>query len=224
MLSFSKNLVFLSTPSGYWVRTGTDPDGNCFFNSYAYSIQPNAYRNMDISKRKQYVMKIKKYFSTKITPHDTDELIDVSFFELFLKHMSSLCEPAYKLPDLTKQPLHSISSYLDLLYTNHPSLKKNSTFQSNIQHISNQYYNTICDYVTQDGTWMFDSLIPLFMKKMEINIIIVSHETGLPITHYTLFEENSETIFMYHIHSHFESAGFYKNNIMERVFTEASFP
>ena len=67
MLLFSQHQQFRSTPEGSWVRTGTDPDGNCFFNAYAYSLQPNAYRAMTPAKRKQYIMRIKHFFSTKLT-------------------------------------------------------------------------------------------------------------------------------------------------------------
>jgi len=223
MLSFSEHRLFRSTPDGSWVRTGTDPDGNCFFNAYAYSVQPNAYRSMDAHKRKQYVMRIKQFFSSKLSHQDTLDLIDVSFFEVFLKAMTSVLEPTYKLPDLSKQPLQSISSYVELLYKTHPVLRTNEPFRRIIDEISEQYHARMREYVQRDGSWMFDTLIPLFMNKMEINIIMISHETGMPITHYAPLE-SCETIFMYHIHDHFESVGLYKNSLMKRVFEHASFP
>lgn len=223
MLAFSKHDVFCSTTEGHWTRTGTDPDGNCFFNAYAYSIQPTAYREMDPSRRKQYVMKIKHYFANKITQEDTFALIDVSFFEVFLKYMSSMYEPQYTLPDLSKQPLQSMASYVQLLSQTHPSLVQDPQFTGRVHDIAVQYHRRMEEYIRKDGTWMFDALIPLFMKKMEVNVMIISHDTKLPITHYPLFDY-PETIVMYHIGEHFESVGFYKQPVMQRVFPHASFP
>ena len=137
--------------------------------------------------------------------------------------MESVLEPMHKLPDLSKQPLQSISSYVDLLYKMHPELQHNEPFRGIVRDISDQYHSRMCDYVQSDGSWMFDTLIPLFMNKMEINIVMISHSTGLPITHYPSLD-SGETIFMYHIHDHFESVGFYKKGIMKRVFEQASFP
>jgi hypothetical protein len=133
-----------------------------------------------------------------------------------IDYMTSIL-PNKPLPNLEKEPLLSIQSYLTLLYQLHPSLKDDASFQQHVSNVITSYHTYICEYVKRDGTWMFDSLIPLFMKKMEINIIIISHATGLPITHYPLLS-NKYCIYMYHIDSHFESVGKYKNQIMKRVF------
>jgi hypothetical protein len=61
------------------------------------------------------------------------------------------------------------------------------------------------------------------MKKMDINIWIISDTTKERITHYPLGQARY-TLFMYHINDHYESVGLYKDKQMTRVFEHPFFP
>jgi hypothetical protein len=222
MLSFSTHKVFRVEGDKKWVRTGIDGDGNCFFHAYAYSVDANHIRSLTVSERKRYVMKIKNYLADRITFQDTLHLIHPDAFDYFLTVIQTIIHPL-TMPDLTTQPLLSLHSYIDLLYQKHPSLQKDKRFYDQMMPLLQQYHMSIQSYIRKDGTWMYDSLLSLFMTYMNINIVIISHDTGRPITHYPS-RTCAHTIYMYHSHDHYESVGVYQNDIMMRVFENSSFP
>ena len=218
MLPFSEHKIICMTNKGAWIRTGVDGDGNCFFHSYVYSLEATRFRSLSYEDRLKHVMTVKKYFSIHITEQDIIELIDVNNFEYLTNQIEKWIHPK-KGPDLSNQPLLSIKGYVDLLYVSYPELKQDEQFQSKLNYLYQTYHKQIQQYTERDGTWMFDSLIHLFMKKMDINIVLVSHETNKQITHYPSLD-TKYTIFIYHIHDHFESIGLFHNNIMKRIFEE----
>jgi len=205
------------TEHGSWIRTGTDGDGNCFFNAYVYSLEPTRYKELSYKERLEHVMLVKTYFANRITEMDVIHLIDMTHFELLTNQIEKWIRPR-KEPDLSKLPLLSIYDYVELLYKTYPDLK-NDTFQEQIKQLYQNYYHSIKRYVNEPGSWMFDSLIQLFMKKMDMNIILVSHDTNKQIDHYPLVE-TKYTILIYHIHNHFESIGFYHQDTIKRVFED----
>ena len=127
----------------------------------------------------------------------------------------------HKIDLSTSDPL-SLKDYLHMVYQTHPLLKTDSLFQQNINELIERYLYSIKKYIETDGTWMTDSLIPLFMKKLDVHIFFISKETNKTITHYPT-HNSSYCIFMYHANDHFESIGLYSNQIMKRVF-ESPFP
>lgn len=222
MLSFSVNKVVRETQHGSLVRTGTDPDGNCFFHAYLYSTEASTFKDLSYSLRLKRVIEIKNHFSNSITVDDVLDLVDVVSFEAILglieRHLKG-----YTLPDLSKQPLLSLRAYLLLIYGYHPKLSHEESFQYMIHLIQGEYHKKVQEYVRRNGAWMFDSYIILFMNKLKINIIMYSHTTNKPITHYPRYE-GIHTILMYHLTDHFESMGWYVNNTMTRVFSENELP
>lgn len=222
MLSFSTHKVFRIEGDKKWVRTGTDGDGNCFFHAYAYSVDANHIRTLNVVERKHYVMKIKNFVADRITLQDTLQLIHPDAFEYFLTIIQQIIDPL-PMPDLTQQPILSLYSYIELLYQKHPFLQNNKQFYDQMMPLLQNYYTSIQTYIRKDGTWMYDSLLSLFMKIMNINIVMISHETGKPITHYPS-RVCEHTIYMYHIHDHYESIGVYQNDIMTRVCENTNFP
>jgi len=173
-------------------------------------------------------MKVKHYFADHITSDHAIEFIDpVSFERLVVPIEHFLDQKKLSHPDLSTQPLLSIRSYVQLVTALHSleNLDKDPSFESLIQEIYHSYHQSIQSYVRRNGTWMFDSLIILFMNIMDINIMLLSHETSMPITHYPPID-TEYTIVMYHLDNHFESVGFYKDEAMTRVFTtkDLSFP
>ena len=154
------------TDKGAWVRTGVDGDGNCFFHSYVYSLEPTRFRSISYEERLKHVMTVKKYFSSNITKHDIVELIDVNNFEFLTNEIEKWIHPNNG-PDLSNQPLLSIKGYVDLLYISYPHLKQDEQFQSNLTYLYQTYHKQVQNYTETNGTWMFDSLIHLFMKKMD---------------------------------------------------------
>jgi hypothetical protein len=216
MLAFSEHKVFRVEGDCKWVRTGTDGDGNCFFHAYAYSVDASTFRGLNVEERKHYVMKIKRFLADRITLQDTLQLIHPDSFEYFLTVIQSIIQPL-AIPDLTQQPILSLYSYIELLYKLHPSLQNDKKFYDQMMPLLKQYHTSIQSYINKDGTWMYDSLLPLFMKIMNINIVMISHQTGKPITHYPS-RSCEHMIYMYHIHDHYESIGIYKEEIMTRVF------
>ena len=222
MLSFSTHKVFRTEDDRKWVRTGTDGDGNCFFHAYAYSVDANGFRVLSVAERKTKVMTIKQYVADRITLEDTLQLIHPDAFEYFLSVIETILNPL-PLPDLSKQPLLSLYSYIVLLYQQHPFLESNKQFYDQMMPLLHNYHKSIQTYMSKDGTWMYDALLPLFMKYVDLNIVMISHDTKQPITHYPS-RACKHTIYMYHIHNHYESVGLYQQNIMSRVFEKECFP
>lgn len=222
MLSFSENKVVRDYQHGSLVRTGTDPDGNCFFHAYLYSTEASTFKELSYPSRLQRVMEIKQYFANSITVDDVLDLVDVVSFEaihgLIERHLKG-----YTLPDLSKQPLLSLRAYLLLVYASYPDLSHEESFQYMIHVIQGEYHTKVQEYVRRNGAWMSDSYIILFMNKLKINIIMYSHATSKPITHYPPYE-GTHSILMYHLTDHFESLGWYTNHTMTRVFATNELP
>ena len=212
MLSFSTHQFF----SDSLIRTGTDPDGNCFFHAYLYSVNP-LYRDMNYQHRLQKALEIKEFFANKITVNDILDLIDVSTFETLIE-LIQIHLKGYNLPDLSKQPLLSFRDYLLLVYQLYPNLSHEESFQYMIHMLQNDYHKRVQDYIKKNGTFMVDSYIDLFMKKMNMNIIMYSHQTGKPISHYRQYTV-LHSIYMYHIPDHFESVGQIENGNVIRIFS-----
>lgn len=221
MLSFSSHDIFLQKGNARWVRTGTDPDGNCFFHAYAYSVEPNTFRELNKEQRKQRVMKIKKYIADHITFDDVYDLIHPEAFEKLVVLLDKQLLPLLP-PDLTNQPPLSLHQYIELIYKTHPILRENENLYKKIYPMLQHYYKSIVYYVREDGSWMYDALFPLLMKILNINIIMISHATGKKITHYP--QHNcTYHIYMYHLSNHYESIGLYQDNVMNRVFEKDEF-
>jgi len=216
MLAFSTHKVFAEQGDTRWVRTGTDPDGNCFFHAYAYCVEPNTFRDLNKEERRQRVLTIKKYVAEHITMDDIIDMIHPDAFEKFLPEFNKMIHPL-KEPDLRNQPPLSLRKYINLLYQTHPVLSQSDEFKEKMYSLLFSYKSSIQNYVLQHGTWMFDALFPLLMRILQVNIIIISHETGKKITH-TRQHNSPHTIYIYHVHDHYESVGAYQNNIMCRVF------
>jgi hypothetical protein len=229
MLAFNQHAVFNNQvregEGDYcWVRTGVDADGNCFFNSYVYSLDPTLYRSLSYSDRLNHVMKVKQYFSDHITLEHAIQLIDPSSFEqLIIPIETFLKERSLSCPDLRKQPLLSIEGYNQLVLSLHPTLETDTDYMTLITSIYHMYHRMITNYVQQNGSYMFDSLIMLFMKIMDMNILLISDKTGKQIPHYNTIA-TKYTILIYCLDNHFESIGQYKDNMMKRVFEKISFP
>ncbi len=223
MLPFSEHDVFTDTEKGKWIRSGTDGKGNCFFHAYVYSLDASNLKTLNEEERLAYIMHVKLIFSKRILLSDTTNLIDVNTFDNLVQIINKYLPHGLNPPDLSKQPLLSIGDYVKLICSTHQELHTNDLFQSQVSSILQNYHRTIVEYVKRDGSWMFDSLIDLFMKKMDINIWLISDDTKSRITHY-IEHKTKYTIFMYHISGHFESIGFYKDNTIQRVFENPSFP
>ena len=221
MLPFSSHKIFLEKDNTAWVRTGTDGDGNCFFHSYVYSVEPNTFRELDIHQRKSRILKVKKYVADRVTFDDVYDLVHPDAFEKISEIINQRVAPL-SIPDLKNKPPLSLRQYIELIYDTHPILRKNDDFYKKIYPILQHYYNFIVDYIKQDGTWMYDALFPIIMKKLNINIIFISHDTSKKITHYPTYN-CKYTIYIYHITNHYESIGLYKDGCMHRVFEKDEF-
>ena len=224
MLAFSTHDIFLSKDNGGWVRTGVDGNGNCFYHAYVYSMDATTVSRLPKAQRLDYVMRIKNEFADRITFNDTSDLIDMNAFDSLVQLIHVyLIKKQLAFPDLSNEPLFSIGEYVALLCQLHPMLRTDPDFHSHVVAILKQYHTSIQEYVRRDGSWVFDSLIDLFMKKMDINIWLISHTTKTRITHYPIGNARY-TIFMYHINDHYESIGWYQNKQMTRVFEHPSLP
>jgi hypothetical protein len=224
MLAFSQHHVFRHTDKGDWVRTGVDGDGNCFYHAYAYSMDASTVSQLSKQQRLDHVLTIKHEFANRITFNDTSDLIDMSSFDSLVQLIDIyLAKKQLKFPDLSKEPLYSIGEYVALLCQLHPVLQSDTEFHRHVVSILKQYHASIQEYVRRNGTWVFDALIDLFMKKMDINIWIISDTTKERITHYPLGQARY-TMFMYHINDHYESVGLHKDKKMTRVFEHPFFP
>jgi hypothetical protein len=221
MLPFSSHKIVSINPilkNQTPVRTGIDADGNCFFHSYLYSVEAPTYKDLPYDKRLQRAMEVKHFFADLVTIDDILDIIDIVSFEtiqgLIEKHLKG-----YQLPDLSKQPLLSLRSYLLLVYDLYPHLTTDQAFQYMIYLLQNEYVEHVKQYIKRGGSWMIDSYIELFMKKLKINIILYSFETNKKITHYRYYD-GPLSICMYHITDHFESIGSYdiSTQKMTRIF------
>jgi hypothetical protein len=224
MLPFSTHEIFKVNGDNKWIRTVTDQDGNCFFHSYAYSVEANEFRKLSMEDRKKRILTIKSYIADNISLEDSISIIFPDMFESYINSIEFIMKKVDLEPiDLSKQPLLSIKEYNQLLYKKYPILLQYEPFSENIKSFMSMYHSSLQRYIKSDGTWVFDSIIPLIMKILSINIIIISHDTLLPISHMKM-NECPYTIYMYHIHNHFESVGLYKDEKMTRVFEKIYVP
>ena len=161
---------------------------------------------------------LKNYFSNHIELEDDMNFFDTNHFEELMNAVEKKLHPL-KGPDLSKEPLLSFRSYMNLVYKLHQSLQTCHEFNLFIKNLGNQYHRMIKHYVERNGSWMFDSLIELFMKTVDMNIVLISDETKLPINHIRPYS-SQYSMFIYHIHNHFESIGLYRNEVMKRIFEE----
>lgn len=222
MIPFSTHSIIKQDHDKTWVRTGTDADGNCFFHAYAYSVEANEFRTKTKEERKQRVLSIKHFVAERISMEHVLNSNHPELFEYILVDLEKYLSPLV-LPDLSNYPLLTIQSFLGILYKTHPSLESLSTFQHYLHSQLQFHHQRLKDFVRHDGSWIYDSLMPIIMSILQVNIIIISHETQKPITHVTqgLFPH---TIYLYHVHDHFESVGLFENDFMKRVFDKNIFP
>jgi len=217
-LSFSEHRVL----RGNWIRTGTDPDGNCFFHAYLYSVEPHTFRERTLEERRQRVHTVKAYVASHVTNDHVLDLVDITAFEPLHESISRYARHKEWTPvDIKDRGIISFRDYFALIP---PEWYNDPEFQTYIQQWNHYYAESTRSYLARDGAWMVDHLFPLLMKLLHVDIQFISAETNRPITHggeMKCFEKTCNTygIIMYHLGGHFESIGLIEEGSVTRVFT-----
>ncbi len=206
------------TPFGVLFSTRTDPDGNCFYHAYLQSVEDSTYSTYSTEDRKKRVQVIRNYIQEHLTPEDIFELVDTQSFENLKKFIDGYLTATKRQPIVYHESDMSIRGYVKAIEKTFPGIDKEEGFVQRVQQLIVNYGNQVADYFSKDGTWMNDTFIPLFSKKLQVDIVFISSRTGNPIQ-LAVRQNLPAVIVMYHTGDHFESMGIDARGEKIRVFT-----
>jgi hypothetical protein len=206
------------TPFGQLFSTRTDPDGNCFYHSYLQSVEDSTYSLYNREDRLKRVKAIRDYITEHLTPEDIFDLVDTQSFENLKKYIDTYLASTERPPLDYHDAEMSIKGYVKAIENAYPGIDKEAGFVSCVQNLIVAYGNQIAKYFSKDGTWMNDTFIGLFCKKLQVDIVFLSSRTNQPIK-LALRQGFPAVILMYHTGDHFESLGIDTGKEKIRVFT-----
>jgi hypothetical protein len=206
------------TPFGRLFSTRTDPDGNCFYHSYLQSVEDSTYSTYTREERLKRVKVIRDYITEHLSPEDIFELVDTQSFENLKKYIDAYLTSTNRAPIEYHDADMSIKGYVKAVEKAYEGIDKEQKFVTQVQNLIVSYGNQIAKYFSKDGTWMNDTFISLFCKKLNVDITFLSSRTNLPIK-LALRQGFPAVIVMYHTGDHFESMGIDTGKEKVRVFT-----
>jgi DNA-binding transcriptional MerR regulator len=206
------------TPFGKLFSTRTDPDGNCFYHSYLQSVEDSTYSLYDKADRLKRVQVIRNYIHENLTPEDIFELVDSQSFENLKKFIDSYLISTKREPIEYHGSDFSIKGYVKEVENKYVGINKEDDFVKHVQRLIVAYGNQVSEYFAKDGSWMNDTFIPIFSKKLQVDIVFISSRTGGPIK-LAVRQNFPAVIIMYHTGEHFESMGIDTGFEKIRVFT-----
>lgn len=216
-----ESYIVQDTPFGKLFSTGTDPDGNCFYHSYLQAVEDSSYSLYDQADRLKRVQVIRNYIQDHLTPEDIFELSDSQSFENLKKFIDSyLISTKREAVDYNGSDF-SIKGYVKELENKYDGINKEDGFIKRVQLLIVSYGNQVAGYFAKDGSWMNDTFIPIFSKKLQVDIVFISSRTGAPIK-LAIRQNFPAVIIMYHTGEHFESMGVDTGTEKIRVFTPES--
>ena len=218
MYALERSRVLSHTPYGELIVTSSDTDGNCFFHSYLQSTEQETYSSYSKEKRLQRVASIRDYIDKKLSPSDIYELVDPVSFEAIQNVIDRWLTKHKYEPIVFHSDKMSIRGYVEEIDKKYPGVIKDEHFISHIHELIQYYGKEIRSYFRKNGTWMNDSLIPLFGKIMKVDILFISSRTNKPIS-LALRGGYQHVLIMYHSGDHFESMGIVTKTDILRVFT-----
>jgi hypothetical protein len=207
------------TPFGKLFSTRTDPDGNCFYHSYLQAVEDSTYSSYSAENRKKRVQVIRSYIQENLTPEDIFELVDTQSFENLKKYIDEYLTATRRKPLEYHQSDMSIKGYVKAVEKAYDGIQKEEGFVKRVQLLIVNYGNQVAEYFSKDGTWMNDTFIPIFSKKLQVDIVFISSRTGAPIQ-LAIRQNFPAVIIMYHTGDHFESMGIDTGKEKIRVFTQ----
>lgn len=212
------NRLLKKTPYGNLFITSTEGDGNCFYHAYLQSVEDSIYSKYSIDQKKKRVMVIREYLQKMLTPEDVFYIIDpVSFDNIKQLVDKYLIENGMKPVDYMSGNL-SLGGYVEFLEKTFPGIDAKPEFIKHIQQTMDAYGNQIASYLRTDGTWMTDTFIPYFSKKLQLDIEFISSTDNKPVQ-LSIRNGFPAVILMYHTGGHFESIGVQTDKEVIRVFT-----
>ena len=206
------------TPFGKLFSTRTDPDGNCFYHAYLQAVEDSSYSTYSLEDRKKRVQVIRNYIQDRLTPEDIFELVDTQSFENLKKFIDQYLTATKRSPIEYHDSDMSIRGYVKAVEKVYDGINKEEGFIKQVQNLIVSYGNQVASYFSKDGTWMNDTFIPIFSKKLQVDIVFISSRTGEPIK-LAILQHFPAVIVMYHTGDHFESMGIDTGNEKIRVFT-----
>jgi hypothetical protein len=206
------------TPFGKLFSTRTDPDGNCFYHAYLQAVEDSTYSLYSTEDRKKRVQVIRDYIQDHLTPEDIFELNDSQSFENLKKYIDAYLTSTRRAPIEYNQSDLSVRGYVKAVEQAYDGINKEEGFVRQVQNLIVNYGNQVAKYFAKDGTWMNDTFIPIFSKKLQVDIVFISSRTGNPIQ-LAMRQNFPAVIVMYHTGDHFESMGIDTGKEKIRVFT-----
>ena len=206
------------TPFGKLFSTRTDPDGNCFYHAYLQAVEDSSYSTYSLEDRKKRVQVIRNYIQDRLTPEDIFELVDTQSFENLKKFIDQYLTATKRSLIEYHDSDMSIRGYVKAVEKEYDGINKEEGFIKQVQNLIVSYGNQIASYFSKDGTWMNDTFIPIFSKKLQVDIVFISSRTGEPIK-LAILQHFPAVIVMYHTGDHFESMGIDTGSEKIRVFT-----
>ena len=207
------------TPFGKLISTRTDPDGNCFYHSYLQSVEDSTYSKYSREDRLKRVFVIRNYIQEHLTPEDIFELNDSQSFENLKKFIDSYLTSTHREPIEYHSGDLSIKGYVKAVEQTYEGINKEEGFVKHVQLLIVNYGNQVAQYFAKDGTWMNDTFMPIFSKKLQVDIVFISSKTGNPIQ-LAIRQNFPACVVMYHTGDHFESMGVDTGKEIVRVFTQ----
>jgi hypothetical protein len=216
-----ESYIVQDTPFGKLFSTRTDPDGNCFYHAYLQAVEDSSYSSYSSEDRKKRVKVIRSYIQQHLTPEDIFELVDTQSFENLKKFIDLYLTTSKREPVDYHESDMSIRGYVKTIEKTYSGIDKEPGFVQRVQQLIVNYGNQVAEYFAKDGTWMNDTFIPLFSKKLQVDIVFISSRTGAPIQ-LAIRQHFPAVIVMFHTGDHFESMGVDTGREKIRVFTPQS--
>jgi hypothetical protein len=161
---------------------------------------------------------IRNYIQEHLTPEDIFELVDTQSFENLKKFIDQYLTATRRSPLEYHESDMSIKGYVKAVEKTYEGINKEEEFVKQVQNLIVNYGNQVAGYFGKDGTWMNDTFIPIFSKKLQVDIVFISSRTGAPIQ-LAIRQHFPAVIIMYHTGDHFESMGVDTGKEKIRVFT-----
>ena len=219
MYGLERSRIIQDTPYGKLISTETDADGNCFFHAYLQSTEAETYSGYNTERRRKRVQTIRNYIDSQLKPIDIYELVDPTSFETIQTVIDKWLKENGHESIVFHSDKMSIRGYVEEVEKKYPEVIKEEKFIEHIHELIQYYGKEIKRYLLKDGTWMFDTLIPLFSKVMKVDIVFISSSTHKPVQ-LAVRGGYEHVIIMYHLGNHFESMGILHKDEIIRVFTQ----
>ena len=218
-VGISKEFINLYGDEQVLVRTGVEPDGNCFYHAYWYN-RSAAYRQSSPSKRLQMVQAFRKEFSEWVT---FARYLDTSSITLLTDLRETLSriiskEQMVAYDNVFDQAYFEKHSYDMTIYNT--TLSQLPSIQPIVQTTLRKMHEQLKKEIATQGTWATQRHIVLLMIYHNVNIYIIDSISRRPVlllfSSYKVSRAHSMAVMVIN-DRHYEPIGFMSHGYAKRM-------